>query len=122
MTNKRIFGNIGEELSQKYLKEIGYEILEKNFRCKQGEIDIIAKDKEEYVFIEVKTRSNLNYGKPREAVCNFKQKHIVKCTKYYLYIHNLNNVYVRFDVLEVYLNDERYKIEHLKNVEFKINE
>ena len=51
-------GKLGEDLAIKYLKEKGYEIIERNFRCKQGEIDIIAKAKEEYVFIEVKTRTN----------------------------------------------------------------
>lgn len=61
--NKKKFGNIGEEISSKYLEQIGYKIIEKNFSCRQGEIDIIAKDRNEYVFIEVKTRSNLFYRK-----------------------------------------------------------
>ena len=59
--NKREFGNIGEDIACKYLKNIGYRIIERNFSCKQGEIDIVAKDKNEYVFIEVKTRKNVFY-------------------------------------------------------------
>ena len=71
------------------------------------------------MFIEVKTRSNLNYGKPKEAVDELKQKHIYKSTRFYLYIHNLNNASVRFDVIEVYFFNNRYKLKHLKQVEFK---
>lgn len=75
----------------------------------------------EMVFIEVKTRSNFCYGKPREAVTLYKQKHIYKATKYYLHIKKLDNAYVRFDVIEVYLKDNRYKVVHLKNVDIKGN-
>lgn len=115
--NKKKFGNIGEKISCIYLKNIGYEIIERNFNCRQGEIDIVAKDKNEYVFIEVKTRSNLCYGKPREAINSEKQNHIYRSTKYYLYKNGLNNVFVRFDVIEVYLVKDKYKLMHLKNVD-----
>lgn len=77
-------GKLGEDLAIKYLKEKGYEIIERNFRCKQGEIDIIAKTKEEYVFIEVKTRTNQMYGNPVDAVNNTKKKHIYSATEYYI--------------------------------------
>lgn len=98
---------------------MGYEIIDRNFSCRQGEIDIIAKDKEEYVFIEVKTRSNLCFGRPIEAVDNYKQKHIFKSTRYYLHIHKLDNAFVRFDVIEIYLVEKKYKLRHLKGVEIK---
>lgn len=119
LINKKEFGNIGEEISAKYLESIGYKIIERNFICRQGEIDIIAKDKDEYVFIEVKTRSNFLYGKAKEAVDNYKQKHIYKSTRYYLHINRLDNSYVRFDVIEVYLKDNKYKLKHLKQVDIK---
>lgn len=121
MINKREFGNIGENIACKYLEEQNYKIIERNFSCRQGEIDIIAKDlaKKEYVFIEVKTRSNLYYGKPADAVTDFKQKHILKSTKYYLHIHKLDNAFVRFDVIEIYLVGHKYKLKHLKQVEMK---
>lgn len=112
-----MIGNIGEIASCKYLEDLGYLIIEKNFSCKQGEIDIIAKDKDEYVFIEVKTRSNICYGKPREAVDREKKKHILKSTKMYLHIHNIDNAFVRFDVIEIYLSNNKCKLVHLKNVE-----
>ena len=116
LKSKREFGNIGEEICSKYLEEIGYKIIERNFNCKQGEIDIIAKDKNEYVFVEVKTRSSICFGTPREAVNENKQKHIYKSTKYYLHIHGLDNAYVRFDVVEIYFLKNKYKVNHLKNV------
>ena len=118
---KREFGNIGEEISCKYLEELGYKILDRNFLAKQGEIDIIAKDKDEYVFIEVKSRSNYCFGRPCDAVNNLKQKHIYNATKYYLHIHFLDNAFVRFDVIEIYFFNSKYTLKHLKNVDIKGN-
>ena len=102
-----------------YLEQIGYRIIERNFNCKHGEIDIIAKDRNEYVFIEVKTRSNIHFGRPKDAVNEQKQKHIYQSTRFYLYLHKLNNAFVRFDVIEVYFFNNRYKLKHLKQVEIK---
>ena len=99
------------------MEKNGYEILERNYRCRQGEIDIIAKEKQEIVFVEVKTRSNLCFGKPREAVDEGKQNHIYKTAKYYLYKHKLENSYVRFDVIEIYLKIDKYRLNHIKNVD-----
>ena len=69
-------GKLGEDIISNYIQKQGYKILERNFECSQGEIDIIAKNKNELVFIEVKTRSNTNFGTPSEAVDYKKQKHI----------------------------------------------
>ena len=118
-STKRIFGNDGEEIAYEYLRKEKYEIIERNFICRLGEIDIIAKENDEYVFIEVKTRRNKNYGEARDAVDEYKQKHIYRTARYYLHIHRLDNTFVRFDVIEVYLLKEKYKVIHLKQVEFK---
>ena len=118
-SEKRKFGNIGEEVVCRYLDSLGYEIIERNFMCRVGEIDIVAKDKDEFVFIEVKTRSNSCFGKPREAVDDYKQKHIYRSTRFYLHIHGLDNTFVRFDVIEVYFVNGKYKIRHLKQVDIK---
>lgn len=116
MYKKHETGIIGENMAERYLRNIGYEIIQRNFYCKQGEIDIIAKDKNELVFIEVKTRTNITYGKPAESVNNIKQKHIYDATKYYLYKNSINEVYVRFDVIEIYLLNRKAKINHIKQI------
>lgn len=109
-------GKLGEDLAVKYLKQKGYKIIERNFTCKQGEIDIISIDGKELVFIEVKTRTNGKFGRPIEAVNINKQKHLSKAIKYYLYSRNLENEYIRVDVIEIYLYRKGYRINHIKQV------
>ncbi len=116
MYKKHEIGKLGEQLAENYLIQNHYTILEKNFMCKQGEIDIIAFGENYLVFIEVKTRSSLLYGKPIDSVNNIKQKHLYKSAKFYLYLHNLENYFVRFDVIEVYLYNNKYKINHIKQI------
>lgn len=115
MYERHEVGKIGENIATKYLEQIGYEILQRNFECKQGEIDIIAKDKKEIVFVEVKTRANMLYGKPNEAVNTIKKKHIYKSAEFYIYIKHLENLPVRIDVIEVYKKKEKYILNHIKN-------
>ena len=97
-----------------------YKIIKQNFRCKQGEIDIIATDKKSQdnniVFIEVKTRTNLDFGTPAEAVNQVKKQHIVKTAKYFLYSNNIKYANIRFDAIEVLLNKNKYKINHIKQI------
>lgn len=114
MDNRKDTGNIGEDIAAKYLEEKGYEIIERNFMCKLGEIDIIAQDKDEIVFIEVKTRKILSYGNPADSVNEPKQKHIYKAAECFLLINNKLDDFTRIDVIEVYLNDTGYKINHIK--------
>lgn len=109
-------GKLGEDLACKYLRNQGYRIIKRNFRSKQGEIDIIAIDKNEIVFFEVKTRTNVTYGKPAEAVHQIKQKHLLKAVQYYLYSKNLEHEFVRIDVIEVYLGKDKYRVNHIKQI------
>ena len=111
---KKEIGNFGEKIAEQYLKQKGYIILDKNFECRQGEIDIIALDKKEIVFVEVKTRRSNKYGTPSEAVNKIKQKHMFQSIKYYLYIRNLTEEFIRIDVIEVYIKDNEYKVNHIK--------
>lgn len=67
----------------------------------------------------MKTRSNLCFGRPSESVNDHKQKHIYKSTKYYMHVNSMENVFIRFDVIEVYLKKNKYKIQHLKAVDIK---
>jgi putative endonuclease len=108
-------GKIGEELATKYLLEKGYKIIDRNFSCKQGEIDIIALDKDYYVFVEVKTRTNEHYGKPREAVDEKKKKHIYLSAQYYVNLKHIENRPIRIDIIEVYKRKNKYYLNHIKN-------
>ena len=114
MYERHITGKIGEDIAIKYLQSKGYKIIERNFQCKQGEIDIVALDKQEIVIIEVKTRKCLEYGKPAEAVDYNKRKHIYKAAGYYLYIKKLEKNFIRIDVIEVYIKENKYYIKHIK--------
>lgn len=106
-------GRAGESIALRYLTNNRANILETNYRINSGEIDIIAKINEELVFIEVKSRTSTKFGYPAEAVDYRKIRKIVNTAKYYILKNNLNNVPIRFDVIEIYLNDK--KINHIVN-------
>ena len=103
--NNFVIGRSGEDKAEKYLKKQKYKILERNFSCTLGEIDIIAQDGEFLVFVEVKARSSTAFGKPGEAVDEFKQMKIIKTALYYQKIKRKFDMPVRFDVVEVLDND-----------------
>lgn len=108
-TNKRKLGARAEQIVRKYLTAQGFEILEMNYRCKQGEIDIIAKEAPYLVFIEVKYRNTTQYGMPQEAVGTAKQRRICKVARYYLHSHNLGEgIPIRFDVAGILENQLTY--------------
>lgn len=102
---------------ESYLTEKGYKILERNYRKKTGEIDLIAESpkKDEIVFIEVKTRKTGTYGRPEEAVDQRKLKKIEKTALFWLNENRKTDVLWRIDILALELHDET-KITHLKNV------
>ena len=114
--NHKLLGDFGEKISKKYLERLDYEIIKTNFSCRQGEIDIIAFDREELVFIEVKTRINKKFGYAIEAVNGLKQKHIRTVAQYFVYKYNLENYFMRFDIIEIYLERKKYFLNHVKNV------
>ena len=116
MYKRHIIGKVGENLAVKYLEQIDYKVIERNFECRQGEIDIIALDKNEIIFIEVKTRTSIKFGSPADAVDRSKQKHLIKAVKYYLYSRNLEKEFVRIDVIEIYLHNYKYKVNHIKQI------
>lgn len=118
MYKKHIIGKFGEDYTCKYLEKNGYQIMDRNFSCRQGEIDIIAKDfnKKEIVFIEVKTRTNYLYGAPSDAVNGSKQNHLRKSIEYYIYKKRLEGYFVRVDVIEVYCIKGKVKVNHIKQI------
>lgn len=107
-------GRIGENIIADYITKLGYKVVERNFECNQGEIDIVAKDKEELVFIEVKTRTDISYGEASEAVTNTKKRHLINSIKYYIYKQKLENQPIRIDVAEVYIKCGKVKINYIK--------
>lgn len=109
MTNS---GKIGEDAVCKFLKERGKTILERNFHSRFGEIDIIFKDGEVTVFVEVKTRKSTAYGTPAEFVTENKMKKIIKTAMIYLENAECD---MRFDVAEVYIKNNTYKINYIEN-------
>ena len=116
MIKKHEIGKFGEDVATRFLQQKDYKILERNFRCKQGEIDIIAKENNYLVFVEVKTRSNLYFGTLAEAVTYSKRQHIIKSAKVYLKINNIKDILIRFDVVEVYILKNRCKVNQIKQI------
>lgn len=100
-TYKKIVGDFGEDLVEEYLRNKGYDILDRNFRKPFGEIDIIARIDEIVVFVEVKTRKNKDFANPSEAVTISKQQKIIKASQAYLMENDLTDSIIRFDVAEV---------------------
>jgi putative endonuclease len=116
MLNRRQqFGKESESLAVRHLKKNGYKILEQNYRNKLGEIDIIAKEKEVLVFVEVKAGKTPFYGNPKWAVTYKKQRKISMVALYYLKTTNQTHVKARFDVVSLSLTKENPRIEIIKN-------
>ena len=117
MNNKQYIGKLGENKTIEYLQNNYYQIIEKNFYCRFGEIDIIAIDKKEneLFFIEVKTRTNLLYGIPIEAVNYNKIKHMKKAINYYLLKRKISNIDIRIDAVGVLINKNKCIIQHIKD-------
>ncbi len=109
-------GKAGEEAALRYLKKKRYKILDKGFRLFRGEIDIIARDKSTLVFVEVKTRSQEDFGLPEEAITPAKQKQIRKIAEGFLIKNNMENAECRFDVLSLVKTEtSAFDIHHIKN-------
>jgi len=116
MQNRRQqFGEKGESIAVKQLKKEGYKILERNYRTKLGEIDIIAKDGEVITFIEVKARKSEKYGTPRHAVTPAKQKKISMVALSYLKEKNQFDKKARFDVVTINPKSSNSAVSIIKN-------
>lgn len=108
-------GKEGEKLAEAYLKKNGYHIIEKNYRCAIGEIDIIAKEKNELVFLEVKTRKSEDLGFPEQSVGIKKQKKMSQLALWYLQDKKMNGIISRFDVLAITMHSNDNEIKLIKN-------
>lgn len=112
MNNKEL-GVLGERIAENYLIQMGYDILEKNFKSNRGEIDIIAKDNDVICFVEVKTRTGNMYGTPSESVDIKKMAKISHMAITYLYKKKLRNRPCRFDVVEIWLDKDTEEVRRI---------
>jgi putative endonuclease len=101
LNSRQQFGDYGEKVAEKVLIKKGYKILERKFRSRMGEIDLIAQDNKTLVFVEVKSRLNTKYGRPEEAVTPWKIRHIQKTAEYYCLIHKIKSAKMRIEVVAI---------------------
>ncbi len=114
---KDLLGRFGEEIAVRHLRESGLTILERNWRCGSGEIDIVARDGDELVICEVKTRSGSGYGMPQEAVTRVKAERLRRLAAEWLAVRELRPNSVRFDVIAVVRQPRGVvAVEHLRGV------
>jgi len=119
-SEKVTLGKFGEEKAVKYLSSNGYKILCRNFRCKIGEIDIVARDtakKNLVIFFEVKTRKNCDFGLPCESITAAKLQKIKKIIAVYALVKKCKHCDLRIDAIEVLVMQDRVYIRHLENVD-----
>lgn len=109
---KQSLGARGEEMAARYLKKMGYAIIRRNYRCKSGEIDIVAERRGTLVIAEVKTRRSRRFGAGIESVGPRKQRRIVRATKFYLATERVEAKEIRFDVLSVDWENGQPMVQH----------
>jgi len=114
--NRQEVGRLGEQAAQRYLKKKGYRIREKGFRCRYGEVDIIAQKKDCIVFVEVRARTGLEFGTPEESLTRAKKKRLIASALAYTSTHEDLPAQWRIDVVAVEL-DERGKAKRIELIE-----
>jgi len=107
---------MGEDLAARALAERGYRILERNYRFERGEVDIIAMDGEELVFVEVKTRETDAFGAPEESITPFKEEQLKKVAEGFIFERHLEGQTCRFDVVAITLRKGNPEIRILQDV------
>jgi putative endonuclease len=113
--SRRGTGNRGEEMAVRYLEKLGYSILERNYIFQHGEIDIIAREGNELVFVEVKLRRSSTFGTPEESITERKQKLLRRTAEGYLAVNNIVDVPCRFDVVAIQIDGGRTVYRLYKN-------
>lgn len=115
--NRKELGAIGEKLAKNFLKNKRYRIRETNFRCREGEIDIIAQKDDCLVFIEVRTKASINFGNPEESITPSKARKLITVALSYLNTHQnpLSTWRIDFVGIELDHNGKASRIEHIKN-------
>ena len=113
--SKQVLGREGERIAEAYLKKKGYKLIERNYRCAPGEIDLIVLDHRVLVFVEVKTRTGDRFGTPPEAVEFRKQRRMIKAAEHFLAQKGLQQRDARFDVVGITLAGRQPVVEHIEN-------
>ncbi|MFC1534539.1 YraN family protein [Thermodesulfobacteriota bacterium] len=116
MTRERLdLGKLGEKLALKRIRRLGYKYVTRNYRCSLGEIDLIAKDGDCLVFIEIKTRKNRSIGCAKEAIDQRKMRQISKVALSYMKANNCCDIKSRFDVIAINIKGGKEEIEVIPN-------
>lgn len=114
-TKKQILGQEGERIAEAYLRKKGYSLVERNYRCSVGELDLVVLDRRVIVFVEVKTRTDERFGAPLESVGRRKQQRMIKAALFFLSQHRLHHREARFDVVGITFMGGEPAVEHVKN-------
>ena len=112
---KQLLGREGEKIAERYLKKKGYKLVERNYRCLSGEVDLIVLDRRVIVFVEVKTRSDDRFGTPFEAVEARKQRKMIRAAQFFLHAKGLQQREARFDVVGISWPGRQPVVEHIEN-------
>lgn len=116
MNQKQTLGRYGEERAAAFLEDRGYKLLERNWRGASGEIDLVAMDKDRFVFVEVKTRNGSGFGHPFEAITPLKVSRMRRLVAEWCAANQVSGVRVRLDAIAVLVTNGKVAIEHLKQV------
>jgi putative endonuclease len=114
-TGKLLLGQEGERLAERYLQKKGYKLVERNYRCAVGELDLIVLDRRVVVFVEVKTRTSHGFGSPLEAVEFRKQRKMIQAAQFFLSAKGLQQREARFDVIGISWTGREPVVEHIEN-------
>ena len=112
---KILLGREGERIAERFLTKKGYKLVERNYRCAAGELDLIVLDQRVIVFVEVKTRTGMGYGTPLEAVEARKQQKMIYAAQFFLNAKKLSQREARFDVIGISWPGTEPKVEHIEN-------
>lgn len=112
---KQALGKEGERIAERYLRNKGYRLVERNYRCTVGELDLIALDRQVIVFVEVKARTDARFGGPLESVHWRKQRRMIKAAQFFLSQKRLHQREARFDVIGISFAGGEPVVEHIQN-------
>ena len=113
--SKQALGREGERIAEGFLKKKGYTVVARNYRCRGGEVDLIALDRRVIVFVEVKTRTDHGFGSPLEAVAPRKQRRMILAARFFLHEKRLERRDARFDVVGISWPGGKPFLEHVQN-------